>query len=189
MRVRYLTRIQNLDMVTHRPTVRHRQDNVLSDKFLNRIHKQLVVTILHHQSSQLTRQTVEQHHVAVAHLVEHRDDVPLSEGCALSRLHRVHIRDITLISDGIVIDEVTDVLNQAVVADNHIAKRGIPDARMLHKTLTHLKVFLKHTQPDITIERDIFQRFSAEPLSHQDLIPVLSLTASSLKNANLLKRQ
>ena len=71
--------------------------------------------MLHHQRSHLTVQFTEDGHITITHLVEHGDHRPLAISCIVSCLQRTDIRDITVVTDGIVIDIVTHLLNQAVV--------------------------------------------------------------------------
>ena len=52
----------------------------------------------------------------------------------------------------IVIDEITDLLYQAVVTHRHITEGSVIDSRMLGKSLGHLHLLVETTQPDVAIE-------------------------------------
>ena len=86
-----------------------------------------VVVMLHHEGSQLGIQFTEDGHVTITHLIKHRDHRSLAEGGIVSCFQRADVRDITVVADGVIIDIVTYLLYQTVVADSHISQRRIVD--------------------------------------------------------------
>ena len=87
--------------------------------------------MLNHKSSQLTIQTAEKHEVALSHLIKHTNEVALSKGSPLGSFHSANVAYITIVAYGVVIDIVTYLLNQAVVAHCNVAQCGIVDTRVL----------------------------------------------------------
>jgi hypothetical protein len=81
--------------------------------------------MLHHQRSHLRVQLAEDGHIAITHLVEHGDDTTLAIGGIVSGLECTDVRDVTVITNGIVVDLVTHLLNQTVVAHGDIPQGGI----------------------------------------------------------------
>ena len=71
---------------------------------------------------------MEQHDISVAHLIEYADHMTFAEGSTLGRLHGRDIRDVTVVANGIAIDEVSDFLYQAVVAYRDITEGSVVDA-------------------------------------------------------------
>ena len=141
--------------------------------------------MLHHESSQLTVQLTEDGHIAITHLVEHGDDTTLTEGGIVGCLQCADVRDVTVITDGIVIDIVAYLLNQTVVAHRHIPQRGIVDTGVLHKALGHLHHLLEGTEADITIEYHTMEIIGTEPLCHHHSLPVLCPADIILQDLNL----
>ena len=75
-------------------------------------------------------------------------------GGTLSGLHGADVRDVAVVANGIVVDEVAHFLDETVVAHRDIAQRGVVDARTLGESLGHLHLFLEHTQTDVAIEHN-----------------------------------
>ena len=129
--------------------------------------------MLHHKGGQLTVQLAEDRHIAITHLVEDGDHAALTIGGIVGGLERTDVRDITVITDGIVVDIVTHLLDQTVIAHRHITQRGIVDTGMLHKALRHLDHLLKGTETDIAIEHHAVEVIGSEPFIDHHALPVL----------------
>ena len=78
--VRDLLCVDDLHPVAYGSRLGHRALNVFSHEALHGRAEGGVARVLHHEGGDLARQAVERHHVAVAHLVEHRYVVALAEG-------------------------------------------------------------------------------------------------------------
>ena len=100
---------------------------------------------------------MEQHHIAVAHLVEHAHQMALAIGGTLGGLHRTDVGDVAVVANGIVVDEVANLLDEAVVTHGDVAQRGIVDTGALGETLGHLDLLLEYAQPDVAIEDDTME--------------------------------
>ena len=129
---------------------------------------------------------MEEHHVAVTHLVEHTDKMTFTKRSALGSLHGRDIRDITIVTDSIVIDEVTDLLNQAVIAYDNVTQRGIVDTRVLHETLRYFYLFLENAQSDVAVENDAVEVIRRKFLSNLYTLPVFSPAAIVFQYTNLI---
>ena len=129
--------------------------------------------MLHHKGCYLTVEFTEDGHVTVTHLVQHTDGRSFSEGSIFSSLKRTDIRDIAVIADGIIINIVTNLFNQTVVADSHITECRVIDTRMFMKPLGHLDHLVEGTQADIAIEHHSVEIIRNEILIHQYALPVL----------------
>ena len=81
--------------------------------------------MLHHQTGHLRIQLTEDGHITITHLVEHGDHTTLTISGIISGLEGTDVRDVTVVTDGIVVDVVTHLLNQAVVAHGDIPQGGI----------------------------------------------------------------
>ena len=101
----------------------------------------------------------------------------LTIGGTLGGLHRRDIRDVAVVANRIVVDEVADFLNKTVVANGDIAQRGIVDARMLGKACGYLDHLFEDAQTDITIEYYSVEIIGTEVLSHFYSVPIFSPTA------------
>ena len=140
--------------------------------------------MLHHKRSQLTVQFTEDSHVAIAHLVEHGDHTALTIGGIVGGLQRTDVRDITVVTDGIVVDVVTHLLDQTVITHRHVTQRGIVDTRVLHKALRHLDHLLKGPETDVTIKHHAVEVIGTEPVSHHHALPVLRPADIILQDLN-----
>ena len=129
--------------------------------------------MLHHKGGQLGVQFTEYGHVAVTHLVQHRDHRSLAKGGIVGSLQRTDVRDITVVADGIVVDVVSHLLNQTVIADSHIPQRRVVDTRVLEETLGHLHLLIKLSQADVTIEDHAMEIIRFEAICHHHTIPIL----------------
>ena len=76
--------------------------------------------MLDHEGRQLAIEFVQQQQVAITHLVEHSNCVPLAIVRFSHGVNGAHVRDIATITDGHIIQVVADILNQAVITDGHI---------------------------------------------------------------------
>ena len=101
--------------------------------------------MLDHESSQLGVQVVEEHDIAVAHLVQYRDQMALTEGGSFCSLHGADVRDVTVVTYRIIVDEVSYLLYETVVANGDVTQGGIVDACMLGESVGHLHLFLKNS--------------------------------------------
>ena len=115
-----LLRIDDFHTIAQCTALRLREANLLVDESDDAVLQLFVAEVLHHESCQLRVQVVEQHHIAVTHLVQHTDHVTLTKGSTLGGLHRRHVRDVTVAANGIVVDEIANFLYQAVVAHGDI---------------------------------------------------------------------
>ena len=172
-RVGDILRIDDLHIITDKATLGTRHTQLILNHLLQGFLQHLVTVMLHHESSQLTVQLTEDGHVAVTHLVEHRDHAALTKGGIIRRLQRTDVRDITVVTDGIVVDIVTHFLNQTVVTHRHIPQCSVVDARVLREALGHLHHLLEGTETDIPIEHHTMEVIGSEFLSHHHSLPVL----------------
>ena len=76
--------------------------------------------MLHHKGCKLAIKVVEEDHIAVAHLVQYRDEITFSIGSTLRSLHDRDVRDEAVVTDSIVINIIPHLLNKAVVTNGHI---------------------------------------------------------------------
>ena len=129
---------------------------------------------------------MEQDDIAVAHLVEHTDHMTLAKGGTLGGLHRTDIRNVTVVANGIVVDEIAYLLDQTVVANSDVAQRGIVDTGMLGEALGHFDLLLKLTQTDVTIEDDTMEAVRGEGLVNHHAFPTLGPTTVVLEHVNFL---
>ena len=129
---------------------------------------------------------MEEHHIAIAHLVEDADQMAFTKGSTLSGLHRRDIRDIAVVANGIVVDEVANLLDETVVAHSDIAQGGIIDTRVFHKAFGHFHLLLEDTQSDVAIEDDTMEVVGRKLLSDLYALPVFSPTAIILEDLYLL---
>ena len=129
--------------------------------------------MLHHKGSYLAIEFTEDSHVTITHLVQHTDGRSFSEGSVFSSLKRTDVRDIAVIADGIIINIVTNLFDQAVVADSHITECRVIDTRMFLESLGHLYHLVEGTQADIAIEHHTMEIIRNEILIHQYALPVL----------------
>ena len=122
------------------------------------IREALVCLVLYHQGGELGVESVEYHHVAVAHLVEDRYHLALAEvgiGCGVYQAYVVY---------------------QAVVADRHVSQRGVADARVACKALGNLDFLAEVPQTYAPEELYIIYIVAAEILVHKDSRPILCRT-------------
>ena len=76
--------------------------------------------MLHHKGCKLAIKVVEEDHIAVAHLVQYRDEITFPVCSTLRSLHDRDVRDETVVTDGVVINIIPHLLNKAVVTNGHI---------------------------------------------------------------------
>ena len=88
----------------------------------------LIAVVLNHQGGQLTVQFAEDGHITIAHLIQHGDDRSFAVCGIIGRLQGTDIRDITVITNRIVVDVVTNFLYQTVITHGDIPQGGIIDA-------------------------------------------------------------
>ena len=101
-------------------------------------------------------------------------------------LHCRHIRNIAVVTNNVVVDEITDFLYQTVVTHRHVTQCGVVDARMLRKALGHFDHLFEFTQANIAIEYHTVEIIGAEVLGHLYSVPVLGPTAIAFKHLNFL---
>ena len=135
--------IDNFHTITNCATLWLGEADFFVDKSQEGIFQLLVLKVLDHECSQLGIQVMEQDNIAVAHLVEYANLMTFAISGTLGSLHGGNIGDIAVITKGIVVDEITDLLYQAVVAHRNITQGGIVDARMFGKALGDLYLFLE----------------------------------------------
>ena len=153
------------------------------------VHHGLVVTVLHHQGSKLAVQVAEQQQVAVTHLVEYRDGVALAIVGVTLRVDGAHIGDIAAVTNCHVVQVVADILNQAVVADGHVAQRGIVDAAVFHKAVGDFDSAFATAQACPAVELHTMAALDIKLISYSYFVPVLSPAVVLLQRFNLLLSQ
>ena len=84
-------RVDDFHPVADGAALWHAGLHLLADEVEDDVHELLVAVVVDHECGQLAGEAVEEHHVAVAHLVEHADEVALAEGGSLGRLYRVDV--------------------------------------------------------------------------------------------------
>ena len=119
--IRNLLRSRNFHVVADDAPLGHIALYVLVDEAADALLDGLVVEMLHHEGGELAVQVGEKDGIAVASLVQHTDQVALSIGCPLCRLHDGEVRDEAIIADSVVVDVAGNVFYQAVIANNDIA--------------------------------------------------------------------
>ena len=129
---------------------------------------------------------MKQHNVAVSHLVEHTNHVTFAKTGTFGSLHGRYVRDIAIVTNGIVIDEVAHTFYQAVVAHGNVTQRSVVDACMLGEALGDLYLFFKHTQSDFAIEYHSVEAVGRKCIRHHDVVPVLGPTAITLEHIDFL---
>ena len=86
---------------------------------------------------------MEQNDIAIAHFVEHAHQVTFAIGGTLRCFHRRYVRDVTVVADVIVVNEIADFLNQAVVAHRDIAQGRIVDTCVFGKAFRHFNLLVE----------------------------------------------
>ena len=132
-----------------------------------------VVEVLHHEGSRLACQSVIEQQIAVAHLVEYRDEVALAVGGAVGGLHGAHVGDDAVGADDVVVDVARYAFYQAVVAYGDIAQRGVGDARVLYEAFAYLHRLVECSEPDVAVEHHAMEEAWLEILRHLYALPVL----------------
>ena len=151
-RVGNLLGIDNLYVVSYGRLVMPVTCNFLIDKSSDGIFKGLVMEMFHHESGELAVEIAEEYHVAVAHFIEHGDEVALAVSRPIGGFHRTDVADIAAVTDSIVVDVVADVLYQAVITNADVAQSGVIDARMFQEPPAHFDVLVEVTDTDFTIK-------------------------------------
>ena len=180
--VRYFFRVHNLHAVANRATVGCVQPDVFVNESAYSPFHVLVFEVFHHESGKLRIKICKKHYVAVAHLVEHRHEIALSEGCPIGGFHCAYVRNVAPLANGVVVYEVADVLYQTVVAHRNIAQCGAIDARMFEEAAAHLNIILEHSDFHCAIKHRVLHIFRYEILCHIDSRPVLCPTVVALKD-------
>ena len=144
--------------------------------------------MFHHEGGELAVEVVEENHVAVAHLVQYRDQVALTVARSFRRLHDGDVGDEAVVADGVVVDIVPHLFYQAVIAHGHIAQGGVVDAGMLEEVLGNLDILLAAAQPDVAVEHDPMEELRLESVfGNLDPVPVFSPAAVLLQCLYLFK--
>ena len=149
----------------------------------------LVVLVLHHEGGQLRVEFTEQGDVAVAHLVEHGDGGAGAVGGSLGGLDGGDVGDVAVVADGVVVDEVAHLLDEAVVTHADVAQRGIVDAGVLHEALAHLYLLLEGAQLYVAVEDDPMEVVGTEVLCHLHPRPVFGPAAVGFEHVNFFAVQ
>ena len=126
----------------------------------------------HHECCYLAGQSVIRHHVAFAHLVQHRYNVSLAIGSPLGGLHSADVRDIAVRAYDIVVDVVAYVFYQAVVANGNVTQCGVIHACASHKRFAYLDAFVERAQFYIAIKGYVFYGVGVEIVGHHYALPV-----------------
>ena len=127
-RIGYLLRIDNLHTIAYGGCLRRRALYLLTHESAYGVLERTVLEVLHHKGCHLTGQAPEENQIAVAHLVEDRDEVALSVRGAVCGFHGTYIGDDTVVANDVIIYKSRYVLYKAVVADGHVSQRGVVDA-------------------------------------------------------------
>ncbi len=138
--------------------------------------------MLDHESCQLGVQVVEEHDIAVAHLVQDRDQMALTIGSTLGSLHGADIRDVAVVTNRIIIDKVSHLLDKAIVANGDIPQGSVVDACMFGEPAGHLHLLLKNSQADVAIEHHPVEAVRRKRLGNLNIFPILGPTAVALKH-------
>ena len=176
--------IDDLHVVADIAAVRTRHAQLVLDHLLQGFLQLFVAVVLHHKGGNLTVQLAEDGHVAVAHLVQHRDGGTFAEGGIVCGLERTYIGYVAVVADGIVVDIVAHLLDQTVVADGHVAEGGVIDTRVLGESLGHLNHLVEGAQTDIAIEHHAVEVVGNEILIHHYALPVFCPAYIVLQNFN-----
>ena len=155
--------------------------NICSDELEKCLTELLVMRMLEHECCQLTAQFGERDDVPIASLVEYTDDIGFSIGSSLCSLYCGYVGQVALVTDGIVIDESSYVLDEAIVSDDDIVQGGIADARVLVKARTYLDALVEAAYADFSVEHYLTHVFGIEVFCDVDGSPVLSPTAILLQ--------
>ena len=145
--------------------------------------------MLDHEGGELGVEVAEEDDVTVAHLVQDADQMAFAVGGALGGLHRTDVRDVAVVADGIVVDEVANLFYEAVVAHGDVAQGGIVDAGMLGEAFGDLDLLLKYTQAAMAIEQHTVEAIGREVLGYLYIFPILSPTAIALEHLDFLSSQ
>ena len=178
--------VDNLHMVADGAALWTGIGHGLSDHALDGTHHGFVITMLDHEGRQLAIEFTEQQQVAVAHLVEDCDGVALAiVGLALG-VDGAHVGDVAPVTDGHVIQVITDILDQAVVADSHVAQRSVIDAAILYKAVGNFHGAAAISQARPAVELHTVATAGIKVSSHHDIVPVLCPTIFFLQGLDLL---
>ncbi len=104
------------------------------------------------KAAKLAVQIAEEDDVSFAHLVEHAHQVSLAVGSSLGGFHGRDVGDVAIITNGVVVDEVAYVFDEAVITYGYIAQGGIVDAGMLYEALAHLHILVEGADVYFAIE-------------------------------------
>ena len=179
-------RSHNLHVIADDATLGHVAADILVDESAYLILDVFVGEMLHHECRELAIQVTEDDGVAVARLVEHRDEVALAVGGTFRGLDDAHIRDEAVVANGIVVDVSAHILDEAVVTDGHIAQGGITDAAGLHESLADFHALHKTAHAYRTIEGHISKGRGIEILAHLNGGPVLGGASMLLQDEDFL---
>lgn len=142
--------------------------DVLRDEATHNLGELLVLLVLDHEGSKLGIESVENHHVAVAHLVEDGDDLSLAKGG---------------IGRGV---DAADVFDEAVVADDAVAQRSTTYAAMLHEPIGGLYRLAERAKMYFSVEISLMNVVGTEVVCNRDALPVLSRAALGHESSNLV---
>ena len=115
--------------------------------------------------------------------------MPLSERGAREGAYLSHSGDVALLADGVAADISADVLDETVVADGHVAERGLSDAAVQVEAFGHFKGLLEYAEPHLSVESHVADIVWPEVLGHEDIPPVGGGASVVLQPFNLFYRQ
>ena len=138
--------------------------------------------MLHHECSQLTVQVAEKNDISFAHLIEYTYQVSFAIGSSLCGLHGRNIGNVAVITDGVVVDEIAHVFNEAIISDGYISQGGIVDAGMLYKALAYFYILVESADVYFTIEHHAMHKVGLEVLRYIHGGPVFCPTVITLEH-------
>ena len=149
----------------------------------------LVLLVFDHDGGNLRVQSVENHYVAVAHLVEYRDDASLAERGVLACLDDRDVRDETAVSDAVVVDAASYPFDETVVAHGDVAQAGMADATVFAESLADLYVGVVSSQLYLAVKFCVSDVFGGEALVHCYPSPIFCRTALLLEGVDFFACQ
>ena len=141
--------------------------NVLRDESAYDVGELAVLLVLDHKGSQLRIETVEYHHVAVAHLIEDGDYASLAEGSIGCGVDTAHVFD------------------EAVVADDTVAQCGTSYAAMLDEAIGYFDCLVEGAERHFAVKVRLLNVVGDEVLGHCDVLPVFCRAALTFEGRNL----
>ena len=125
--IRDILGIDDLHIITNVAPFRTRYSQLILNHLLEGLLQFLVTLMLHHEGSHLTVQLTEDRDIPIAHLVEDANHRTLAISGIISGFEGADIRDVTVVTDRVVVDVVTHLLNQTVISYRDITQGSIID--------------------------------------------------------------